>query len=392
MPYFKWSGIAIDGRMVRGVSRARSVRNLDELLLSQDIGLMNARIKSPSIMQRITLAMKIGFFRQLAILVGSGVYIDKAIELLAKQTTHKTFRELLEDISLEVKRGTALADTLQIAGIFDEVSLQLIKAGQESGKLSQALEMISAYAESREAFFKKIRSAALVPLITFGTFIFIVILIMIGIVPTISSLFTNAGHELPAITRVMIATSSLLTSIQGILCAVSFIFFIFSIRHIIRKIPSSSRITFFIPFVGTLVRQNSAASYLYAVGLLISGRVRIAQALEIARSTVKNRWIAQELKKVEQSVIQGKSLSISLEESGLFSPDVCGLVSVGEQSGNLGMLLVKGAELSQEKVNRQLAVITALFQPLLMMILAFLVLGLIVAIYIPLFDLSMIIS
>ncbi|HEX2977684.1 MAG TPA: type II secretion system F family protein [Candidatus Babeliales bacterium] len=392
MPYFKWTGVALDGRVLRGVLRARSLRDLDTQLLHKDIGLMNARFKKQSFTQRITIAIKINFFRQLAILVGSGVYIDRAIGLLALQTAHSSFRELLEDISIEVQHGTPIASALESAGIFDYVSIQMIKAGHESGKLGQALEMIAAYAESRDAFYKKLRSAALVPLITFGTFILIVIFIMIGIVPTISSLFMSAGHELPQITRIMIAISSMLTSFGGALIFCSFIFFVLILRYLIRRIPQSSKIIFYIPFIGPLVRQNNAASYLYAVGLLVSGKVRIAYALEIARSAVKNRWIAHELMSVEKNVNHGKSLSQALEDCGLFSPEICGLVSVGEQSSNLGLLLIKGAELYQEKVNRQLSLITALFQPVLMMVLAFLVLALIVAIYIPLFDLSMIIS
>ncbi|MBI2774510.1 type II secretion system F family protein [Candidatus Dependentiae bacterium] len=392
MPYFKWAGVALDGRVLRGVLRARSLRDLDEQLLHKDIGLMNARLKKQSFMQRITIAVKINFFRQLAILVGSGVYIDRAIGLLALQTAHSSFRELLEDISIEVQHGTPIANALESAGIFDYVSIQMIKAGHESGKLAQALEMIAAYAESRDAFYKKLRSAALVPLITLGTFILIVIFIMIGIVPTISSLFISAGHELPQITRIMIAISSLLTSFGGALILSSFVLFALIFRYAIRRIPQSSKIIFNIPFVGALVRQNNAASYLYAVGLLVSGKVRIAYALEIARSAVKNRWIAYELMSVEENVNHGKSLSQALEDCGLFSPEICGLVSVGEQSSNLGLLLIKSAELYQEKVNRQLSLITALFQPVLMMVLAFLVLALIVAIYIPLFDLSMIIS
>ncbi len=392
MPYFKWKGVNLCGDIQHGVLRARSLLDLDEQLLRKEIGLMRAQLKKPIFFSRVSLSMQVTFFRQLAILVNAGVYIDRAISLLAKQTTHRVFRELLEDVSADVQHGASLGQSLKSAQLFDLIVIQMIQAGQDAGKLPQALEMISDYVESKEQFYKKLRSAALIPTITFAAFIIIALFIMVSIVPPLGALFSSSGQELPKLTHFMLQISTLLTSINGfvLLAGIGAAFFIF--RLLTKRFVMSDRIVLVVPIFGQLMKDSSAAYYLYAAGLLIYGRVNVVQALNVARSSIKNRWLSQQFSVLESMVDRGVALSQSLEEIGLVGPDVCGMVMVGEQAGNMGFMVMRAADLYKQRINRKLLIISSLVQPILMIVLALLILGLILAVYMPLFNLSSVIT
>jgi type IV pilus assembly protein PilC len=392
VPYFKWKGVNLLGEVQQGVLRARSLHDLDEQLLRKEIGLMRAQLKKSILGGRISMSMQVTFFRQLAILVNAGVYIDRAISLLAKQTTHRAFRELLEDVSADVQHGAQLSKSLQSAELFDVVVIQMIQAGQDAGKLSQALEMISDYVESKEQFFKKLRSAALIPTITFTAFIGIAVFIMVTIIPPIGLLFSSSGQELPAVTRILLGLSQLITTVNGFALLGIFVSIFFALRLILKRFVISDRIVLFVPIFGQLIKESSVAYYLYAAGLLMYGRVNVVQSLNVARSSIKNRWLSQQFSALETMVDRGIPLSQSLEETGLIGPDVCGMVMVGEQAGNMGFMLMRAADLYKERINRRLLIISSLVQPVLMIILAFLILGLIVAVYMPLFNLSSVIT
>lgn len=392
MPYFKWKGINLLGEVQHGVLRARSLLDLDEQLLRKEIGLMRVQLKKPIFTGRISMSMQVAFFRQLAVLVNAGVYIDRAISLLAKQMTHRAFRELLEDVSADVQHGAQLSQSLKSAEVFDVVVIQMIQAGQDSGKLSQALEMISDYVESKEQFYKKLRSAVLIPTITFATFVVIALFIMITVVPPLSALFVSSGQQLPELTRFMLRISQLVTTINGFSLFGGCVIALFIIHRMLQRFVFSDRILLYFPIFGRLIKESSAAYYLYAAGLLMFGRVNVVQSLNGARSSIKNRWLSQQFAVLESMVDRGVPLSQSLEDTGLIGPDVCGMVLVGEQAGNMGFMLMRAADLYKERINRRLLIISSLVQPVLMIILALLILGLIVAVYMPLFNLSSVIT
>jgi type IV pilus assembly protein PilC len=335
--------------------------------------------------------MQAAFFKQLSLLVDSGVYVDKALEMIAQQINHRSFRELIEDASQEVQHGSSLADALGQSGVFTPLCLQMMQAGQETGKLAEALELLSGYTSQREQFYKKMRQALLMPIITLIVFCLTAGIILVTIVPTLASFFETTGKPLPYITQLVLNVSHWMQHSYGIVPLASLVGGWLSFRFIIVRYFKAylQKAYRHLPLIGSLIFETNLVSYLYAVALLIQGRVAVVHALALARENLALADLKTAFYGAEQKVNAGLPVHQALYETACIAPDLIGMLMIGEKSGNLGRMMMRAGDWYADRVNRRFAVINSLVQPLLMVFLALLVVGLIVAVYLPLFDLSM---
>jgi len=377
----------------KGVKRARSLVDLDDQLLRDQIGLMNASIKNPYF-KTVPVSMKVHFFKHLAMLVEAGIYMDQALAILSKQTQHQTFKELIEDMSSEVQHGSSIAQALSICELFDPIVIQMIQAGHESGNLAKALESIGLFMESKDEFQKKLRQAAILPIITLAVFTIVALVILIGIIPAISTFFASAGKDLPAITRAILYLSESLRSWQGA-CFVAAIPFCFvAVRVTVKKLFATinDRFLLAIPLVGSFIRTSTLAYYSQALGLLLEGKITTISALKTARDSIQNKAVQDKLALIEQLVERGQPLHSAMQETNLFSMDICQMVAVAEKAGTVARMMNKIRTYYHQEMAKRLTIATSLLQPALMILLALMIVGLIVAVYLPLFDLSMVIT
>ena len=394
MPYFKWKGIDWYGNMYKGIHFARSAFELEKNLLDNEIGLTSFQLVShASFLRPIPLSLKVQFFKELSILVDSGVLLHTAIDIIDMQITHAGFKRIIEEIKFEVNEGSTLAHAMEkYPGTFDVVIVQMVSAGEESGKLSESLIALSEYLERYEIFIRKLRSIILLPCITLILFLIIMLIIFIVVIPSFSSIFLTMNQEIPRITQTLLNISTFLRGSGSLILLFALCLnFIIIYKFTKSKMGKSFFDNLFlkIPFINKLIRFANLTYFLQSTSLLLNGGVNLVDSLSLSTNSINNIGLKNEFIKLSDLVKNGNSLSDSMKSlnSNIFQADLNELVKIGEESGHLSLILNKASLFYYEKLNRSLALFLTFFQPILMIILGVLVALLIFAVYLPIFNL-----
>lgn len=399
MPYFKWKGIDWYGCMHFGTEFARSESDLERLLLKKEIGLVATElVPYVSFFYPISLAVKVQFFKELAILIESGILLHISLDIIEKQISHSNFKKVIQEIKLEVSEGISFADTLEkYPFIFEALIVQMVRSGEESDRLAESLLLLSDYLEKYETFIRKFRAILLLPIITFTLFFIIAFIIFIFIIPSFSSIFKSAGQEISSLTQKLLNISDFLNGIGGLTLSLSLFFcFIMFYNFLKTKIGKTIFDNFIIklPFIGQIIKFNNLVYFLQSISLLLRSGVQLVKALELSGKSVRNEYLKSEFLNIAKLVNKGSLLSdaMSMRSNKLFLPDLVAITKVGEETGNLGLMLNKASVFYSEKINRLLSYFLSIIQPILMIILGLLIAALIFAVYLPIFNLPNIIS
>ena len=397
MPYFHWQGIDLDGTIHSGMHFAKTQSELEKILLEQGIGLTHASRPKRLTYRPLNRQAKINFFKQCSVLLDAGVGLPKVLTLLANQSRHKQFQEALSDIARDVKEGVALSDALSgYPALFTGPMISIIQAGHESGSLGAAFGKLAHYLETVDELKKKIRSAIAMPLITFIIFLIIAMVIFIVIMPSFASILHSTGQSVPAATQKLFAFSEFLKT-QSAFWWMFGIIFGFLVFRMLFKTKSGKSIGEWLivhtPFIGSIVQQSSLTYYLQTVAMLLEGGVHLVPALQIGQNTVTNSVLAKQYQQLEEAVRHGQSMSMAMGHNPrLFSEDLIALAMVGEESSTLGSMLARAADGLHEKVLRKIRMFATVVQPALLIILGLLITGLIIAVYVPIFNLSQMVT
>jgi len=395
MPYYKWRGVNLFGDIKKGRMFAKSSDDLDDTLFNQSIALIaSSKVPVSFLLHRISSNDKINFFRQLSVLIDSGVRLPESLRILMDQAGNMKFRQIIFSIESDIQEGNCLGDALQkYPEIFDDLMIKMVCMGQESGKLGSALHMLSDYLEERQSFYKKLKSAALLPLITLAFFSFIAFSIFIFIIPKFEDVFRSMNKELPVLTKYIFKASKFLGSNMFVFALILLILFGLIIRKYFKsdlgkKVAEKLYLNF--PFVGKLVCKNFLVYFLNSMSVLLENGVRLVSAMNVTKKSFKTSFLCDQIAFLEKEITDGSSLSESMVDAPgqLFSQDLVAIVRVGEETGRLSLMLKKAADMYQQKLNRSILFFTTIFQPLLMIFLGLLIALLIFAIYIPVFSLS----
>lgn len=395
MAYFKWRGVDLAGMSRQGKMFARSEDDLSTTLLEQEIALISCTFLRPRFFSRsVSLDVKISFFRQLAVLLDAGVMLPDALEILGSLINNIRLQEIICDLGADVQEGVPLSEALKKhPDVFDSLMVRMVRVGQETGRLGTALEHLSEYLEATQAFRKKLKSAAMLPMVTFGFFALIAVTIFVFIVPRFADIFKSMKKELPAVTKLVVGISRAMRSSVVLLVIVSIVLVVLAIRQYMKTTrgrEAIDRLVLHIPWLGDPIKNSSLTYFLHSVSMLLNSGVRLLKAMEVASLEIKNSVVRSQVEVLQQEVAAGVSLSQAMNRlpNSLFGQDLVSLARVGEESGNLGDMLKKGAAVYQEKVRRSLVFFTTVFQPMLMIILGLLITLLIFAIYLPVFNLA----
>lgn len=395
MPYYIWQGVNIFGDVKRGKNFARSYGDLDKILFARNIAMISCKqSRISSLFNRISTDDKINFFRQLSVLLDAGVRLPDALMILCDQMNNIKFKQIIFQIESDILQGLSFSKSLaKYPKTFDQMIVQIVKVGQESGNLAVSLLQLSDYLDERQAFYKKLKSASALPLITLGFFIVVTYSIFAFVVPKFADLFASMGKDLPPLTKTILKISLFLRSNIFILMFLFFVFIIFIIQKYL-KIPAikktSDIVTINLPLFGEIFMQSFLVYFLRSISILLKGGVRLVPAIAISKDSIKNGFIKSQVHKLERDVFAGSSLSQSMIDYGgkLFPQDLIAIIKVGEETARLEIMLEKAAQMYQQKINRSILFFTTIFQPLLMIILGLLITLLIFAIYVPIFGLA----
>jgi type IV pilus assembly protein PilC len=369
--------------------------HIDEQLFHQQIAFLKIKkIVEITIFSRISLTDKIAVIHQLLVLVRAGVLLPQALDIVAAQAPSTLLQEIFSAIADDVARGIPFHQSAATyPKVFDSMMIQLLHVGEETGSLPTVLHAIDTYLETRRDFYSRIRSALMMPAITFLFFIVISLVIFILIIPQFGHLFASLGHELPPLTQRMIAVSVLITSTDSVwfFCVLGLI--IVSLRWALqtsrgKKIKDYCAVH--APLIGSIMVFRFVAQWLDALGLLLAGGMQLVPALQIVQQMVPNTLIHTQLVQVSEEVKAGSSLAqaMRIHAGTIFLPDVIAMIYVGEEVGSLSTMLRQAGAIYYDKLRRRLSVITNGLQPVLLIILALLIVLLIIAVYVPILNLS----
>jgi type IV pilus assembly protein PilC len=394
MPYYRWRGVELTGNIKKGVLFARSVEHLNHLLIKREIALLTCKPAHRYFKMPIRLSDKQKVFAQLATLIDAGIRVPEALDIVANQVDHAGLQEIMHDIARQVAEGVSLSSALSVyPHIANQIMVQLVKAGEESGQLAQMLNALCNHLDTMQDFYRQIRSALLLPVITLLFFLGILMIIFIVIMPRFIDIFTSMNKNIPPLTQWLLHISDFMRSpVMGLLCAVIALIVVFMWRFTRSGKGRSflDRLLLRTPLISTILQQRFLAYVMQTLSVLLAGGMPLLQALTVVRSSIKNSQFASQVEILIGEIESGSSLSDAMARhvDHILSQDVIAMVEVAEASGRLPFLLDRVAHAYQNRVHQRLAWFTLLLQPTVMIILGLLVALLIFAVYGPILSMS----
>lgn len=393
MPVFEYKGKTIGGTGVSGQLKARSKAELEKILRQKKI-LANQITRQPS-----QINIKIGtgikkvhisrFTRQFATMIGAGLPMIQCLEILAKQSEAAEMRKAISEIKDMVAGGSTLADALRRhKKIFDELYVNMVEAGEIGGALDTILVRLANYREKADALIRKVRGAMMYPAMIVLVATGITIAMLTWIVPVFAKMFSGLGAELPAPTLIVLSISGFLQQhflkIFGGLIGLLILYRVVGRTDKGRLYIDTAKLH--IPMIGTLIRKSAVSRFTRTLGTLLSSGVSILDALEITAKTAGNRVLHDAIRKAVISIAEGDTITAPLKETGVFPPMVTQMISVGEKTGGLDAMLSKIADFFDEEVDAAVSALTSIIEPVIIVIMGVVIGGILIAMYLPMFD------
>lgn len=399
MPYFRYRVVNLLGRFKTGRMFAANTCDLDSILLKRDLAFISATEASTIFLPRITKETVMLFFERLSMLLHAGVLLPDALIVLRDSFSHVRMQLVIADLYAKVEQGIPLHSALEKhKDIFDERMVQMVYIGQETGSLAITVRALAEYIQTVKTFRSKIKSAVMGPLISFMFFVVIVLILIVGIIPTMASVFESAHQQLPAITQTLLTVSGWLRSWYGIslvlFIVIAVITVLKTIKNNVRAKHTYDKVILRVPFVYRFVYDAQRVWFLDSLVLLVKGKIPLDAALSIAQHSCTNSIVRAYVATLEQAISQGKSLTSAFQQcpGEFFSQEDHAIIAVGEKACQLSIALEHIADNSRDHVSRSVTYITTVIQPLLLIILGFMITLLILAMYAPMFTLSWVIT
>ena len=394
MALYSYEAFSKDGKKVHGVVDAPSAGALREQLTRQGMfptkieptgGISTAGFFARLFEAKVTTKDKILFTKQLAILLKSGIPILQAIELLTEQF-EGSLRNMLVSIKDDIKEGTALADALgKYPKVFENLYIQLVRAGEATGKLETILERLTTFLERREEISKKVKGALQQPIIQLVVAVGVISVLVMKVVPDMAKNFASKKTALPWPTQFIMSASNFMISY--------FIFIIAGVVGVITlfKLWSSSatggrqldEIKLKLPLIKYLSKTNAVVQFCYTLGLLLEGGVHIAEALDIVVSVIDNRVLADALRKARDNIVKEGKIAEYLQQTKMFPPIAIYLIKTGEQTGQLDTMLLTVAENYEKDYIELIDKLTSLISPIMLIGMAGIVGFIVLAVALP---------
>jgi type IV pilus assembly protein PilC len=393
---FLWTGTDKRGVRVKGQSRGSNPGLIKAELRKQGI-------KPITVKKQSTLFSKSGkkkiipkdiavFFRQLATMLEAGVPLVQSFDIIGNGSENASMRELILKIKNEVESGTSLAESLAKHPIyFDELVVNLVKAGEQAGVLEALLDKIATYKEKTEYLKSKIKKAMFYPTAVIIVAIIVTSILLIFVVPQFEQLFTSFGADLPAFTRVVVNMSEFMQEywwiVMGIIVAAAY-GFLQAKKRSVKFNRAIDRIILKLPIIGPIMYKAAVARYTRTLATMFAAGVPLVEALESVAGATGNIVFTDAVLMIRDSVATGQTLRFAMAQTGLFPNMVEQMVAIGEESGALDSMLNKTADFYEQEVDDAVDALSSLLEPLIMSILGILIGGLVVAMYLPIFKMG----
>lgn len=383
MPKYIYTAKSYDGQTKGGEAMAQDEKNLAQQLRAEgflvtSISLVkeedtnSVSVKFLDRFKSVPLKEKMVFARNLSIMVASGLTVSRAINNLAVQTENKTFKVILLDIFDEVQSGKSLSEALaKYPGIFGELFINMVKVGETAGNLDEVLRIVAVQLEKEHDLKSKVKGAMIYPGVILTVMLIIGYIMLTFVLPKLLGVFKDMNAELPAMTRMIVGLSDMLRN-NGLATAVGLVIFILFMQWFLRQTSGKKALSWVaikFPVFSPLVKQMNCARFARIYSSLLKSGVGSVEALKIISRTLTNYYYQQVLLNSIEDIQKGVSLSKILSEHGdIFPVLVSQIVQVGEETGKTEVVLLQLAEFYEEEVDQITKNLSAVIEPLLMVI------------------------
>jgi type IV pilus assembly protein PilC len=394
MPMFEYTARSQTGQIQKGQMDVASKDDVSAYLRKNRLILVSVReapkqIKFSMGGPRVKTRDIVIFTRQFATMINAGLPLVQSLNILAAQTENKTLAEVTRAVVYDVESGNTLADAFsKHPKAFSSLYVNMVAAGEAGGILDTILLRLATFLEKNDALVRKVKGAMIYP----GVIMFVagaaIAILLIFVIPTFQSMFASANLELPLPTRAVIGLSNFLIGYWWamLLAAGGAVFGIKSYYATPAGRRQIDALLLKAPVLGDVIRKSAVSRFTRTLGTLVSSGVSILEGLEITAKTAGNQVVHDAVMESRQSIAGGETIAAPLEKSKVFPPMVISMIAVGEQTGGLDEMLSKIADFYDEEVDVAVSALLSLMEPAMIVILGVIVGGIVVAMYLPIFD------
>lgn len=399
IPTFVWVGTDKRGSKVKGESQADNVTLMKAELRRQGIAPKTVRKKSASLFgkrkKKITAGDIAVFSRQLATMMSAGVPMVQGLDIVGRGHDNPAMQDLVLKIKSDVEGGTNLSQALaQHPRHFNELFCNLVEAGEAAGVLDTLLDKLATYLEKTESIKKKIKKALFYPAAVVVVAFLVTAILLIFVVPQFESLFRGFGADLPVFTRFVVNLSEFFQSYWYIIFGVVIglgVAFAEGRKRSRKFVRLVDRLALKIPVIGTILEKAAIARYARTLSTMFAAGVPLVEALESVSGATGNVVFQEGVLVMRDQVASGQQLQSAMKLSNLFPNMVVQMTAIGEESGSLDTMLAKVADFYEEEVDNMIDSLSSLLEPMIMVVLGVLVGGLVIAMYLPIFQMGQVI-
>ena len=393
---FVWTGKDKRGKILRGERPGRSEMIIKAELRQQGINPTSVKRKPKPLFggagRRIKPSDIAVFSRQLATMLTSGIPLVQAFGIIGAAAENPRLKGLVEKLRVDVESGSSLAEALAKHPLyFDQLYVSLVEAGEGAGVLDDVLDSIASYKERIESIKGKIKKALFYPVAVIAVAIIVTAILLIFVIPQFEDIFRSFGADLPAFTRMVIDLSQFVRA-QGWLIVLAFIAVIVAFIELKKRNKKFAhfldRISLKIPVVGPVLEKAALARFSSTLATTFAAGVPLVDALKTVAGATGNIVYEEAVHQIREDVAVGHQLQLAMQQTGLFPPLLVQMTAIGEEAGSLDAMLHKVAVVYEEDVNNTVDALASLLEPLIIVFIGVLIGGMVVAMYLPIFQLA----
>jgi len=399
MKKFKYSARDTNGKIVSGDMEAKDSSAVADILHDRGLIIVNIKEAFGLDLERLSeiniggvpMKEKVVFMRQMATMVGAGLPLTRALEIMVQQTSNPMFKKVLKEVLSAIQSGKSLANSFREQDeVFDPITLNLIEAGEESGNLEIILEKLASELEDSKSLGDKLKSAMIYPIIILVIIIVVMVLMMLVLVPSMASIYSDFGAELPFATRLLMNMSTFFTKYWWAILVVLAVIFI-GMKYYLDTAKGKrnfDKITLKIPAIGGIISKMQLSQFTRILALLLGSGLSIIKALELTAQSLKNEMFRDTVLAAKEEVEKGGALAIPIARSEYFPLLVSSMIAVGEETGEIDAVLVKVSQYYKEEVDVATSNLSSILEPLFLVIMGLAIGFIALAVYMPMFQLS----
>ena len=393
MPTFTYTARAVNGELKSATIEAASRDDVVAQLRRQRMNVVKVDEQAKKGGGRFAKGIKMRdiviFTRQFSTMINSGLPLVQALDILAKQSENPTLQEVTKAVVFDVESGHTVADALgKHPKAFNELYVNMVAAGEAGGILDTILMRLATFMEKNDALVRKVKGAMIYPGVIMSVAFIAISVLLLFVIPVFENMFGAVGLALPLPTRIVIAMSRFLKSYWWLCLIVAGAGF-----YLLKKWNATSngklqidKFLLKVPILGDVLRKSAVSRFTRTLGTLISSGVSILDGLEITAKTAGNRVISDAIMASRASIAGGDTIAAPLQKSQVFPPMVISMIAVGEQTGGLDEMLSKIADFYDEEVDAAVSNLLSMLEPIMIVFLGVVVGGMVVAMYLPIFD------